>query len=252
MKTEYVYGLHVVESLLKNSPELALEIWLLEGREDASVDTIRSLARKQGVAIQVTDRKKLDQLTSQAVHQGTVARIQVRTLPGEHELAELLETPGEPAFLLFLDGIQDPQNLGACIRTAEAAGVQAVVFQKDRSATLTPVARKAGTGAAERLPVFQVGNLGRSIEMVKKAGVWVVGAAGKGDKSLYEIDLNGPLAIVMGAEGAGLRSRIQGLCDHLVAIPMGPSSESLNVSVATGVMLYEARRQRHLGGFGSP
>ena len=250
MKTEYIYGLHVVESLLRNKPEIVLEIWLQESRDDASIDTIRSLARKQDVAIQLTDRKKLDQLTNQAVHQGVVARIQVKALPGEQGLVDLLETQGAPAFLLFLDGIQDPQNLGACIRTAEAAGVQAVVFQKDRAATLTPVARKAGAGAAERLPIFQVGNLGRSIELVKKAGVWVVGAAGQGDKSIYEIDLNGPLAIVMGAEGAGLRSRILGLCDHLAAIPMESASESLNVSVATGVMLYEARRQRHLGRFG--
>jgi len=247
MKTEYVYGLHVVESLLRNQPEFVLEIWLQESRDDKSVETIRALARKQGVAIQVTDRRKLDQLTNQAVHQGVVARIQVKALPGEHELVELVEARSEPAFLLFLDGIQDPQNLGACIRTAEAAGVQAVVFQKDRAATLTPVARKAGAGAAERLAIFQVGNLGRSIEVIKNAGVWVVGAAGKGDKSLYEIDLKGPLAIVMGAEGAGLRSRIQGLCDHLVAIPMESASESLNVSVATGVMLYEARRQRQPG-----
>ena len=233
MKTDYVYGLHVVDSLLRNQPDRVLEIWLQEGREDESVDKIKSLAKAQGLSIQRTDRKTLDQITNHAVHQGAVARMQVKALPGEHELEALLESIGVPAFLLFLDGIQDPQNLGACIRTAEAAGVQAVIFQKDRSATLTAVARKAGAGAAERLPVFQVGNLARSIETVKKAGVWVVGAAGRGDKSLYEIDMNGPLAIVMGAEGTGLRSRIQGLCDHLVAIPMQDETESLNVSVAT-------------------
>ncbi|MGW8248274.1 MAG: 23S rRNA (guanosine(2251)-2'-O)-methyltransferase RlmB [Acidiferrobacterales bacterium] len=249
MKTEFVYGLHVLDSLLRSQPELVLEIWLQDSREDESVDKIKSRAGKQGIAVQLTDRKKLDQLTNHAVHQGAVARIQVKPLPGENELIELLDRTSEPAFLLFLDGIQDPQNLGACIRTAEAAGAQAVVFQKDRSASLTAVARKAGAGAAERLPVFQVGNLARSIETVKNAGVWVVGTAGGSDKNLYEIDLNGPLAIVMGAEGAGLRPRIQGLCDHLVAIPMEDQTESLNVSVATGVMLYEARRQRHLGQF---
>jgi len=249
MKTEYVYGLHVVDSMLRNQPEVVLEIWLQDSREDERADKIKLLASKQGIATQRTDRRKLDHLTNHAVHQGAVARIQAKSLPGEHELIELLDRTSEPAFLLFLDGIQDPQNLGACIRTAEAAGVQAVIFQKDRSATLTPVARKAGAGAAERLPVFQVGNLARSIETVKNAGIWVVGAAGEGDKNLYEIDLNGPLAIVMGAEGAGLRARIQGLCDHLAAIPMEDQAESLNVSVATGVMLYEARRQRHLGQF---
>jgi 23S rRNA (guanosine2251-2'-O)-methyltransferase len=249
MKTEYVYGLHVVKSLLESQPELVLEIWLQESRDDESVETIRSLAKKQGVSVQRTDRKKLDQLTNQAVHQGAVARIQVKSLPGENELMDLLDQAREPAFLLFLDGIQDPQNLGACIRTAEAAGIQAVIFQKDRAATLTATARKAAAGSAERLAVFQVGNLARSIEQVKKAGIWVVGAAGRGEKSLYEIDLNGPLAIVMGAEGAGLRSRIQGICDHLAAIPMQGETESLNVSVATGVVLYEARRQRHLGQF---
>jgi len=249
MKTEYVYGLHVLESLLRNRPERVLEIWLQENRADESVDTIKTLAKKQGVSLQHADRRKLDQMTQQAVHQGAVAKIQLEPLPGEHELNALLESGREPAFLLYLDGIQDPQNLGACIRTAEAAGIQAVVFQKDRSASLTAVARKAAAGAIERLPIFQVGNLARSLETIKKAGVWVVGTAGKGDKNLYEIDLNGPLAIVMGAEGAGLRSRIEGLCDHLVAIPMEGQTESLNVSVATGVMLFEARRQRHLGQF---
>lgn len=247
MKTEYVYGLHVVKSLLESQPELVLEIWLQESRDDESIETIRSLAKMQGVSIQRTDRKRLDQMTNEAVHQGAVARIQLKSLPGENELMELVDKAGEPAFLLFLDGIQDPQNLGACIRTAEAAGIQAVIFQKDRAATLTATARKAAAGAAERLAIFQVGNLARSIEQVKKAGIWVVGAAGGSDKTLYEIDLRGPLAVVMGAEGAGLRSRIQGLCDHLAAIPMRGETESLNVSVATGVILFEAMRQRQPG-----
>lgn len=244
MKTEFVYGPHVIESLIRNRPDLVLDILVQESRDDPTLDKVLTAARKQGISIQPTDRRKLDQITDQALHQGVVARIQVKPMADENQLLELVEGLGQAALLLFLDGVQDPHNLGACIRTAEAAGVHGLVFQKDRAATLSPAARKAAAGAAERLPLFQVVNLGRALEKVKKAGIWTVGAAGQAETSLYQQDLTGPLAVVMGAEGAGLRTRTRALCDHLVSIPMPGPAESLNVSVATGVVLFEAVRQR--------
>jgi len=247
MKTEFVYGLHVVESLLRNQPDLVLEVWLQDNRDSESADRVAALAAEQGIASQPCDRKKLDKLTDQAVHQGIVARIRARPLPGDSQLAELIESLGNRAFLLFLDGVQDPHNLGACIRTAEAAGTQAVVFQKERAASLSPVARKAAVGAAERLPLFQVNNLARALENTKQAGIRVIGAAGGAAADIYSLDLTGPVAVVMGAEGAGIRERIRGICDQLVAIPMAGEAESLNVSVAAGVVLFEAGRQRHQG-----
>lgn len=246
MKAEYAYGLHAVESLLQQQPQNVLELWLLDSRSDPAIERIRALAGRQGLPLHGAERSQLDRLCNQGVHQGVVARIRAVAPAGENELLSLIEQLQDPAFLLILDGVQDPHNLGACIRSAEAAGVQAVVFPRDRAAGLTPVARKVAAGAAERLPLFQVTNLARIIEMVKKAGIWVVGAAGDSDVSLFQLDLKGPLAMVMGAEGEGLRPRIRGLCDHLAAIPMSAGAESLNVSVATGVMLFEARRQRQL------
>lgn len=247
MKTEFVYGLHVVESLLRNQPDLVLEVWLQDNRESDSANRVAALAAGQGIASQPCDRKKLDKLTDQAVHQGIVARIRVRPLPGENQMVELIEELGSQAILLFLDGVQDPYNLGACIRTAEAAGAQAVVFQRDRAASLSPTARKAAVGAAERLPLFQVNNLARALENARQAGIRVVGAAGGVEADIYSTDLQGPLAVVMGAEGTGIRERIKGICDQLVAIPMAAGAESLNVSVATGVVLFEASRQRRQG-----
>lgn len=244
MKAEYVFGLHVVEGLLRDQPASVLEIWLQKSRQDEYATSIGALARNLGIAVQTSDRGRLDRLVDGAVHQGVVARIRPVPIAGEDRLQALIEQQGQNAFLLYLDGVQDPHNLGACIRTAEAAGVQAVIFPRDRAASLTAAARKAAAGAAERTALFQVGNLARSLETAKKAGIWVVGTAGDGDASLYQVDLTGPLAIVMGAEGKGLRSRIRGLCDHLVSIPMQGQAQSLNVSVATGVALFEASRQR--------
>ena len=244
MKAEYVFGLYVVESLLRDQPASVLEIWLQKSRLDEYAASITTVARQLGIAVQTTDRARLDRLVDNAVHQGVVARIRPMPIAGEEQLQALIGHLGQDAFLLFLDGVQDPHNLGACIRTAEAAGVQAVVFPRDRAASLTAVARKTAAGAAERTALFQVGNLARSLESARKAGIWVVGTAGDSDNSIYEVNLSGPLAVVMGAEGTGLRSRIRGLCDHLVSIPMQGKAESLNVSVATGVALFEASRQR--------
>jgi len=166
---------------------------------------------------------------------------------GERQLDDFLHTLRSPALLLVLDGVTDPHNLGACLRTADAAGVQAVILPKDRSAGLTPVVRKVACGAAEHLPVFAVTNLARALRTLQAAGLWVYGAAGEAEKSLYDVDFTGSVALVLGAEGSGLRRLTREHCDALVKIPMTGSVESLNVSVATGVLLYEVVRQRRGG-----
>jgi 23S rRNA (guanosine2251-2'-O)-methyltransferase len=162
----------------------------------------------------------------------------------EGDLLDLVEGLGRPAFLLILDGVTDPHNLGACLRTADAAGVDCVVAPRDRAVGLTPVVRKVAAGAAETIPFAQVTNLARTLESLKQAGVWVVGTAGEATDELYTVDLTGPLAVVMGAEGDGMRRLTRETCDRLVRLPMAGGVESLNVSVATGVVLYEAVRQR--------
>jgi len=247
MKHDYAYGLHAVESLIRHKADTVLELFLMTSRKDKALVAIQEMAQAQGIAIQYTDRNRLDRMVDGAPHQGVVARVRQLQVGDESELLALLQkTPATP-FVLFLDGIQDPHNLGACIRSAEAAGAHAVVFPRDKSASLTAVARKAAAGAADRLPLFQVANLARTIEAAKQAGLWMVGAAGESDKTIYEIDLNGPLGLVLGAEGGGLRQLVRKLCDHLAAIPMAEPAESLNVSVAAGVFLFEAVRQRQSG-----
>ncbi len=244
MKSELVFGIHTVNSLLRNRPDSVLELWLLDPRRNEALASVEAFAHQHGLAVSTVERASLDRMVDKAVHQGVVARVRPIPLAGEAEFERLISGLEKPAFLLFLDGVQDPHNLGACIRTAEAAGVDAVIFPKDRASNMTPVARKAAVGAADRLPLFQVSNLARTIETAKKAGIWVVGAAGDTEAGLFDIDLTGPLAIIMGGEGTGLRARIRALCDHLGAIPMAGQAESLNVSVATGVVLFEACRQR--------
>lgn len=247
MKHEYAYGLHAVESLIKHKADTVLELFLLSTRKDKVLLEIQGMAQAQGIAIQYTDRNRLDRLVDGAPHQGVVARVRPAAVGDESELLALLQNSSRPPLVLFLDSIQDPHNLGACIRSAEAAGADAVVFPRDKSASLTAVARKAAAGAVDRVPLFQVANLARAIEASKQAGLWMVGAAGEAENTIYEVDLKGPLGLVLGAEGSGLRQLIRKQCDHLAAIPMAGAAESLNVSVAAGIFLFEAMRQRRAG-----
>lgn len=247
MKPETVYGFHSVIALLERHPERVVELFMQDTRHDERGQQVRSLCKANGIAVQAIARTKLDSMTHDGRHQGVAARIKPAPLLTESELTQYVTDRDTPVLLLVLDSIQDPHNLGACIRTAEAAGVDGVVFPKDKAAELTAVARKAAAGAAERMPLYQVSNLARAIESIKQAGVWVVGTAGDSEQTIYEVDLKGPLAIVMGGEGPGMRQRIRGLCDHVARIPMADTAESLNVSVATGVCLFEARRQRMSG-----
>jgi 23S rRNA (guanosine2251-2'-O)-methyltransferase len=242
-KQDIIFGIHAVEALLKHSPERIIELWLMQGREDERLTPLIHQAKAFGTSIQVTSRKVLDDKAESAQHQGIVARVKAAKILGEHDLDELLAKTDLP-FLLILDGVTDPHNLGACLRNADAAGVQGIIVPKDNSVGLTAVVSKVACGAAETVPLFQVTNLARTMRHLQEKGVWIVGTAGEADCELYQADLKGPLAIAMGAEGKGLRRLSRECCDTLVSIPMAGSVSSLNVSVATGICLFEAVRQR--------
>lgn len=243
-KKEWVFGLHSVQALLKSSPERVLELYCLQGRADQRLGKVLKLAQGQGISVQSMARAKLDAMVSGENHQGVVAVCRPGPVHDEAFLLRHIEGLDHPPFLLVLDGVTDPHNLGACLRSAEAAGVDAVIAPKDKSAGLSPVARKVACGAAEVLPFVPVTNLARTLKKLQEQGVWLVGAAGEAEATLYQSDLKGPLGLVMGAEGEGLRRLTRETCDYLINIPMAGTVSSLNVSVATGVCLFEAVRQR--------
>ncbi len=244
-KNIVIYGLHAVQAYLDRQPEGVLEVFLLKSRDDERLNRLVQALRPLGLALQWRERAQLDELAGDSHHQGVVARVREVPPGDEHALADFLDALQAPPFLLLLDNVTDPHNLGACLRSADAAGVQAVITPRDKSASITPVVRKVACGAAEVLPFFQVTNLARCMVMLKERGIWLLGTAlEEGAQSLYDASLTGPLGIVMGAEGSGMRRLTREHCDSLVYIPMAGSVESLNVSVATGVTLFEARRQR--------
>ncbi len=226
------------------------EIWLQQGREDDRSRSVRQMAAKRGVVQHVASRQDLDRLAGHVEddaglrHQGVLARMLVQAPGNESDLLDLVTSLDVPPLLLVLDGVQDPRNLGACLRSADAAGVHAVVIPRDRAAGLTPTARKAAAGAAESVALFAVTNLARTLRSLQDAGIWLVGLAGESETGLFQAKLTGPLALVMGAEGKGLRRLTREHCDELLRIPMAGAVESLNVSAATAVCLYEAMRQR--------
>ena len=240
---EKIYGVHAVEALLRHHPKRVKQIWLAEGRSEPRLQNLITLAGENRVPVGNAERRELDAWV-EGVHQGVVAEVSPSQVWGEAMLDELLDrTEGAP-LLLVLDGVTDPHNLGACLRSADAAGALAVIVPKDKSATLTPTVRKVACGAAEVIPLVAVTNLARSLEKLKQRGLWVVGTAGEAEQSLYQQDMTGPTILIMGAEGSGMRRLTRDLCDYLVHLPMSGSVSSLNVSVATGVCLFEAQRQR--------
>ena len=244
MSAPVAYGLHSVRMLIERHPERVRRVLLVGGRDAGRVAELRALASKAGVAVENADAAQLDRLAEGERHQGVVAELNPRSGDPETQLEQALEAAGTAPLLLVLDGVTDPHNLGACLRSADAAGVDAVIAPRDRAAGLTPVARKVAAGAAETLPFVQVVNLARTLRELKERGIWLVGTTGDADKSLYDLDLRGPIAIVMGSEGEGMRRLTRECCDELVRIPMAGAVESLNVSLATGVVLFEAVRQR--------
>lgn len=240
---EQVYGIHAVSALLAHHPKRVKQLWLVKGRQDASVDALREQAHAARIEIRDIERRELDEKV-EGVHQGVLALVSPSQIWGENMLDELLGRLDEPALLLVLDGVTDPHNLGACLRTADAAGVHAVIIPKDKSATLNATVRKVACGAAEVVPLVAVTNLSRTLQKLQQKGVWIAGTAGEAEVSIYQQNLSGPLALVMGAEGKGMRRLTREHCDYLVKLPMLGSVSSLNVSVATGVCLFEIRRQR--------
>jgi 23S rRNA (guanosine2251-2'-O)-methyltransferase len=240
---EFVFGWHAVEAVLKREPERLQQVWIQTGRQDKRVKSITDALDTQGVRWKVVHRRELDERVS-GVHQGIVAAVSESREWTEDDLLAQLAGSDKPPFLLVLDGVTDPHNLGACMRTADAVGIQAVIVPKDKSASLTPVARKVACGAAETVPFVRVTNLARFLRSLQDLGVWLIGTAGESDATLYQADFKGPVALVMGAEGKGMRRLTREHCDQLINIPMLGHVDSLNVSVATGVCLYEALRQR--------
>lgn len=239
-----IFGLHAVRTLLQQRPERAALLILQKGRDDGRINELMKLAQEKGIKTELRDSKELDRLAGDERHQGACLQIRSVGVLGEGALDDLLDAAKGAPFLLVLDGVQDPHNLGACLRTADAAGVTAVIVPKDRAAGLSAIVRKVASGAAETVPLIQVTNLARTLRWLKERDIWIVGTDDQAPHSLYASKLTGPLAVVLGAEGTGLRRLTRENCDALVSIPMRGVVESLNVSVATGVLLYEALRQR--------
>ena len=245
MADAVAYGVHPVRVLLSRGAGRVRRVLLAGGRDAAArLAEIRTLAARAGVQVATVDDATLDRLAEGGRHQGVVAEVAPRSGDPETQLEEALESAQGPPLLLVLDGVQDPHNLGACLRSADAAGVTAVIVPRDRAAGVTPVVRKVAAGAAETVPLVSVVNLARTLRGLKERGIWLLGTDDVAEKSLYEADLKGPLALVMGSEGEGMRRLTRECCDQLVSIPMAGAVESLNVSVATGVVLFEAVRQR--------
>ncbi|HMW30138.1 MAG TPA: 23S rRNA (guanosine(2251)-2'-O)-methyltransferase RlmB [Plasticicumulans sp.] len=245
MSEELIYGLHAVGAALRHEPQRLRGLWVDRRRRDARIRELLALAEAAGVRVYAEDAEALDRQCGGERHQGVFARMKAAERQWrEDELDALLDAIEGPALLLVLDGVQDPHNLGACLRSADAAGVHAVLAPNDRAAGLTPTVRKVACGAAEHVPFIPVTNLARTLRELKQRGIWLVGAAGEAEADLYAMDLAGPVALVLGAEEKGLRRLTREECDYLAHIPMTGTVESLNVSVATGVFLFEALRQR--------
>ncbi len=240
-----IYGFHAVLGRIRQNPEGVQEICVDKERIDARMNSLLALAKEKNLRVMQIERARLDGMTGNGRHQGVTARVVDTPIP-YLDIHDVLESLDEPAFLLVLDGVEDPHNLGACLRVADAMGVHAVIAPKDRAAGLNATVRKVACGAAESVPFIAVTNLARTLRELKEAGVWLVGAVAEAEDDLFTAKFNGPIAMVLGAEGTGLRRLTAETCDQLVRIPMFGSVESLNVSVASGICLYEARRQRNL------
>ncbi len=239
-----IFGLHAVTSLLNRNPGRVRRLLVQQGRGDERLQSVLDKAAVQGIKVVEEPRQLLDQRAGGGRHQGVIAECEPLKALNEKGLGPLLDFAGEAPLVLVLDGVTDPHNLGACLRTADAAGVTVVIAPKDKSAPLNATVAKVACGAAEVVPYVQVTNLARTLQSLQERGIWITGTAGEADGSVYEVDLTGPQALVMGAEGKGLRRLTRENCDQLISIPMAGEVSSLNVSVATGVCLFEMVRQR--------
>ncbi|HEY4092222.1 MAG TPA: 23S rRNA (guanosine(2251)-2'-O)-methyltransferase RlmB [Luteibacter sp.] len=244
MTETWIVGINPVEGALANDPERIRELLVEQNSKNARISEILAAARKHGIQVRTMGKDQLEKMSGEARHQGVVARYETPPMLGENDLESLVEKAGPDCLVLVLDGVTDPHNLGACLRSAAAAKVTAVVVPKDRAVGLTPTVRRASAGGADIVPLVAVTNLARALRTMKDAGVWITGLAGETDKSIYQVDLKGPTALVLGGEGDGMRHLTREICDFVAKIPMPGNMESLNVSVATGVVLFEALRQR--------
>lgn len=250
MTQQHIGGLHSVKAALSHSVSEIEKLLIHKGRRDTRLRELQQLASRHGVPVEEVNRGTLNELGGDLLHQGVIAILNVKSTGLRSNLIQFITdrlNQGDAAsapLLLILDEVQDPHNLGACLRSADAAGADAVVITAKNSVGLTPVVRKVASGAAESVPVFQVTNLQRALGELQASGIWIYGAAGEADNQLYDLDLRQPVAIVMGAEGRGLRRLTRERCDSLYHLPMRGQVSSLNVSVAAGISLYEVIRQR--------
>lgn len=237
-----LFGFHAVGVRLKTAPRSILEIYADPTRKDARMRQFLARAQEAGVRVVEADGMRLAKLAGSHGHQGVAARVEA--IPQAHSLDDLLDSLSQPPLLLVLDGVTDPHNLGACLRVADGAGAHAVIAPKDHAVGVNATVAKVASGAAETVPYFMVTNLARTLGELKERNIWCIGTSDDAPKTVYQADLKGPVALVLGAEGQGMRQLTRKTCDELVAIPMRGAVESLNVSVASGVCLYEALRQR--------
>ncbi len=244
MSENYVYGVHAVTALLASHHRATKVLYVSEDRDDKRIHDLLNMAEQKHIPIQRLSSQKMNQRFADFTHQGIVASAGALPEYVERDIPLLLQASKQPCLILILDGVTDPHNLGACLRSADGAGVDFVVIPKDKNASVTPVVSKVACGAAESVPLVRVTNLARTIEILKEKGVWIYGAAGEAETSIYNLDCKTSIAMVMGAEGTGMRRLTRDLCDGLFSLPMQGTVSSLNVSVATGVCLYEAVRQR--------
>jgi 23S rRNA (guanosine2251-2'-O)-methyltransferase len=246
MKSNKLFGFHSVQAAIDYSPNKIIRVWIDAQRVDKRLGAIIDDLVALGIEPEKADRKKLDRLADGNNHQGIAMEIEMPGEQSESDLKTMVENLTTTALLLVLDNVQDPHNFGACLRTADATGVQGVIITKDNATGITPTVCKVASGAAETVPVYQVTNLARTVRWLKGEGIWVMGAAGEAEQTVYQTDLTVPMALVIGAEGKGLRRLTKEQCDILIKLPMLGQVESLNLSVATGAFLYEAVRQRSI------
>lgn len=245
-EVQKIYGIHAVQALIEARPDQIVNAWLDRQRKDAKLQTIKETLDDVGIRVEYADKKTLEKLSSNGNHQGVLLTVKLPQEHTEEALKKAVKERDGQAFYLVLDQVTDPHNLGACLRTALAAGVQGVIVPKDNACRLNATVCKVASGAAEVLPVYRVTNLVRTLKYLKTEGIWLSGAAGEATLDIFDAELTGSVAIVMGAEGKGLRQLTQQQCDQLIKIPMSEKMESLNVSVAAGVILYEVFRQNKL------
>ena len=244
MTEQYVYGVHAVAALLANRHRSTKRLYINQDRIDKRLQDLLNIAEQKRVPVETLSLQKMNQRFADFVHQGIVASAEPLPDYIESDLEGLLASSKKPCLILILDGVTDPHNLGACLRSADAAGVDFVIIPKDKNASVTPVVSKVASGAAESVPLVRVTNLARAMENIKQQGVWIYGAAGESGVSIYNLDCKTSIALVMGSEDKGMRHLTRELCDGLFALPMLGTVTSLNVSVATGICLYEVGRQR--------